>query len=110
MDSVDTNGQSAKALHAVATGASGITAESLRTAIVNRAAGGAPLAAPYDALVQQVASAASRVTDAQVAAVHAVAGSDKATFEVVLCASIGAGLARWDAAARAIEAAGDAPA
>ncbi|PZQ43139.1 MAG: hypothetical protein DI570_29430, partial [Phenylobacterium zucineum] len=102
MDAVDTNSRSAEALRAAATG-SGMLPRDLRTAIIERAGGGTQLPAPYDALVQQVASAAYRVTDAQVAAVRAVAGSDKAAFELVLCASIGAGLARWDAAARAIE-------
>lgn len=44
----------------------------------------------------------------QVLAVREAAGSDKAAFEVILTAAIGAGLARWDAAQRAITEAKDA--
>lgn len=65
------------------------------------AAGGIP--APYDALARQIGQASYRVTDRQVADVREAAGSDKAAFEVVISASIGAGLHRWDVAARAIE-------
>ena len=54
--------------------------------------------------------AADRVTDAQVATVRAALGSDKGAFEIIMCASIGAGLARWDAAITAIEEATDASA
>jgi hypothetical protein len=58
---------------------------------------------PYRTLARNVADASYRVTDEQVAAVRAATGSDKAAFEVVMSASVGAGLRRWDAAARAIE-------
>ncbi|KHL05131.1 hypothetical protein [Sinomonas humi] len=37
-------------------------------------------------------------------------GSDKEAFEIIMSASIGAGLARWDAAIRAIAQASDATA
>jgi hypothetical protein len=43
-----------------------------------------------------------------VAAVRASRGSEVAAFELIMSASIGAGLRRWDAAARVIEEASDA--
>ena len=64
---------------------------------------------PYDALVTQVDEDSFRVTDAQVHAVLEETGSEKDTFEVILTAAIGAGLRRWDAAAKAIRDAEDAP-
>jgi hypothetical protein len=88
----------------------GILDRALRVGVMVRGGGGPPVAEPYDALAHQIGQAATGVTDAQVAAVRAVAGSDKATFEVVLSAAVGAGLRRWDAAERAIEGAGDATA
>ena len=81
---------------------SGLTDAALRAGAVGRDAGGPPLPEPYDDLVRQVGADSARVTDAQVAAVREAAGSDKAAFEVLLAASIGAGLRRWDAALRAI--------
>lgn len=80
----------------------------LRTGAAARAAGGPAMAEPYDALARQVGEAAYRVTDAQVAAVRTAAGSEKAAFEIVMAAAIGAGLLRWDAAIGALEEAGDA--
>lgn len=86
----------------------GITEAGLRVGALGRDAGGPPLPEPYDALVCQVGVDSARVTDAQVAAVREAAGSDKAAFEVVLAASVGAGLRRWEAALRAIGGDGDA--
>jgi hypothetical protein len=77
---------------------------------MGRAAGGGSVEQPYDSLTQQIAGAAYRVTDAQVEAVRTATGSDKGAFEIIMAASIGAGLARWDAAMRAIEGEGNAPA
>ncbi|GLY42817.1 hypothetical protein Amsp01_088400 [Amycolatopsis sp. NBRC 101858] len=88
----------------------GVTEAALRTAVARRAAGGPAVAEPYDELARQIGEASYRVTDAEVAAVRNVAGSDKAAFEVVMSACVGAGLARWDAAVRVIEEATDAPA
>jgi hypothetical protein len=84
-------------------GGAGVTPPDLRVAAMHRAAGGPPIDQPYDALARQIAIAAFDVTDAQVTAVRAVTGGDKAAFEIILSASIGAGLARWDAAANAID-------
>ena len=91
----------ADALRAAVSADTGVTDTSLRTAI----AAGSPVDEPYDALARQIRDASHRVTDAEVAAVRDVAGSDKAAFEVVITAAIGAALLRFD---RAMEAA-DAP-
>lgn len=66
------------------------------------------LTEPLRTLAEQVGRASFRVTDAQVDAVRDAVGSDQAAFEIVMAASVGAGLRRWDAAMRAIEEAGDA--
>lgn len=100
---------SADAVRAAIAGA-GVTEASLRTAVAARAAGGPPIAEPYDELARQIGAASYRVTDADVDAVRQTTGSDKAAFEIVLSACAGAGLARWDAAARVIEEASDASA
>jgi hypothetical protein len=52
--------------------------------------------------------ASFHVTDGQVAAVRAKAGSDKAAFELVMAAAIGSGLWRWDRAMAALAGAADA--
>lgn len=83
-------------------GLTGITDPDVRRAVFDRAAGGDPIGSPYDELADQIASAAHRVTDAQVAAVRQRVTSDRAALEVVLAAAAGAGLKRWDAASRVI--------
>lgn len=109
MRSIDVYRQHAEALRAaVTTSRAAVTEGSLRSAAMERAAGGAPIAQPHDDLARQIGEAAYRVTDEQVAAVRDATGSDKAAFEVVMAACIGAGLDRWDAAVRAIEEAADA--
>jgi hypothetical protein len=80
----------------------GTLERSLREAILARGAGGVAIAEPYDVLTHQIIDDSYRVTDAQVQAVVATAGSEGNAFEVILTAAIGAGLRRWDAAARAI--------
>jgi hypothetical protein len=91
-------------------GGDGLTNPELRISAMLRAGGGPAIAEPYDALAEQIGQAAYRVTDAQVSAVTDTAGSEKKAFEVVLSASIGAGLVRWDAAMHAIDGASDATA
>ena len=86
-----------------------LTDAALRRSIVARGAGGPPVAEPHDALVHQVASESARVTDRQVADVRSAVGSDKAAFEIVMTAAIGAGLMRLDAALQALREAADAP-
>jgi hypothetical protein len=100
----------AEALRAAMAGDTGVTETSLRTATAARAAGGPPADEPYDNLARQIGETSYQVTDAEVDAVRQATGSDKAAFEIVMSACIGAGLTRWDAAARAIEEAADAPA
>lgn len=110
METIDRHRQHARAVRTAVTNASGVTEASLRAAVLARAAGGPPADEPYDTLARQIERAASRVTDVQVAAVRGAAGSEKGAFEVIMSASIGAGLARWDAAVRAIDEASHAPA
>jgi len=92
----------ADALRAAVSADTGVTDTSLRTAI----AAGSPVDEPYDTLARQIRDVSHRVTDAEVAAVRDVAGSDKAAFEIVMAACVGAGLQRWDAFREAIDAAG----
>ncbi|GAA3752224.1 hypothetical protein GCM10022240_01660 [Microbacterium kribbense] len=75
----------------------------------NAAADDAEIGEPYRTLVDLVRDASYRVTDEDVAAVRDAAGGDRAAFEVILAAAAGAGVRRWDAAARAIAEATDAP-
>jgi len=100
----------AETLRTAMAGNTAITEAVLRTGVAARAAGGPPVAEPYDDLARQIGEASYRVTDAEVAAVREAAGSDKAAFEIVMSACVGAGLARWDAAARVIVEATDASA
>ncbi len=72
------------------------------------AGGDASLPEPYAALTRTIGERSYRVTDAQVGAVRSAAGTDRAAFEVIMSASIGAGLRRWDAAMAALEEAEDA--
>jgi hypothetical protein len=64
--------------------------------------------APYSVLIEQIRDDSFRVTDAQVQAVRAAAGSEKAAFELILASAIGAGLDRWDAAVNSMREADDA--
>ena len=63
---------------------------------------------PIGDLARLVGAASFRVTDAMIEDVREAVGSDVAIFEVVVSASVGAGLMRWDAASRVIEDAVDA--
>lgn len=108
MEPLGSNGRHAEKLRKAVTGGVAETTAPLRTAVMESAAGGASASEPYDDLARQIGEAAYRLTDAQVAAVREAAGSDKAAFEIIMSACVGAGLARWDAAARAIEEAANA--
>jgi hypothetical protein len=88
----------------------GDTDPALRQAAAGSAAGGPPAEPPYDALARQIGEAACRTTDAQVADVVKAAGSEKAAFEIIFAAAVGAGLFRWQKAIRALEEGSDAPA
>jgi len=103
MDVLEEHRRKAEAVRAAATGTSGVTESALRAEVMARAADGSEIAAPFEELARQIGQAATGVTDGQVEAVRAKLGSDKAAFEVVMAASIGAGLERWDTAMRAIQ-------
>ncbi|PYI64518.1 hypothetical protein CVV68_21735 [Arthrobacter livingstonensis] len=111
MDGSELNYQDRRALLSEKVIELGVNEPSLRAGVMARGAGGAAgVAEPYNALSRQIAEASYQVTDDQVKAVRMAAGSDKAAFEIVFAASVGAGLARWDAAFRAIEGLDDASA
>lgn len=90
--------------HAIGAGGPGVN----EGAMAAGAGESTDLAEPYRALAELIGHASFRVTDAHVGDVRAAAGSDRAAFEAVMAASVGAGLRRWDAAMRAIEEAGHA--
>jgi hypothetical protein len=79
------------------------TAPALRRDMGRRAASGPAIAAPYDELARDVGEASYRVTDRQVTAVREATGSDRAAFELVAAAAVGAALRRWKAGIAAIE-------
>ena len=85
------------------------TTPTLRQAVAERTAGGPPTEPPYDELARQIGDAAYRTTDAQVATVRTALGTEKAAFEVILAAGVGAGLLRWRLAMQALAEANDAP-
>lgn len=88
---------------------SGVLDSGLRSGAMALGAGAASnVAEPYAKFASLVGQSSYKVTDAQLQAVRDATGSDKAAFEVVMSASIGAGLRRWDAAVAAIEEAGNA--
>lgn len=93
----------AEALRRRITTGPGETEARLRAQAAARAMGGAPLEAPFDALARQIGEASRGVTDEQVSLVHTRLGSDKAAFELIAAAAVGAGLYRWDRALAAIE-------
>lgn len=83
---------------------SGSIGRELRAGALNAGGGReTDLPEPYAALAEQVAGDSYRVTDSAVHALRTAAGSDRAAFEVILSASIGAGLRRWDRAVSVIE-------
>lgn len=66
------------------------------------------LAEPFATLCNHIGRASYRVTDAEVQRVRHTLGTDKQAFEVILAACIGAGTARWDIAAAALDGVDDA--
>jgi hypothetical protein len=81
----------------------GETPPELRLASAERAAGGPAAEAPYDDLARQIGEAAHQVTDAQVSGVLTATGSEKATFEIIAAAALGAGLLRWEEAMKVLD-------
>lgn len=94
--------QFAEALRRRLTEAAAETSAADRSAAFAVGGGVTPTDTARDALAHQIGRAAAQVTDDQVAAVRAGTGSDKATFEIVMSAAIGAGLSRWDRAMAAL--------
>lgn len=74
---------------------SGKTDIALRQAIAKRTTENFPLEAPYDELALQIGNAAYKVTDELIKKTVAKSGSEKAAFELIVVAAVGAGLYRW---------------
>jgi hypothetical protein len=88
----------------------GKTDRAVRQATAERAAGGPAIEAPYDGLARQIGESAAGVTDEQVASVLRATGSEKAAFEVIAAAALGASLLRWRQGIKALDEVTDAPA
>ena len=76
--------------------APGKTDSKLRQAMAHRATGGAHIEECYDELARCIGEGAYKCTDEQVKRVIEMAGSEKAAFELIIAAAVGAGLYRWD--------------
>jgi hypothetical protein len=88
----------------------GKTDRAIRQAAAERAAGGPAMEAPYDALARQIGESADGVTDEQVASIVQATGSEKAAFEVIAAAALGAGLLRWQQGLKVLDEVGNASA
>jgi len=85
----------------------GETPAALRQMAAKAATGGAA-DGPAGTLARQIGQASYAVSDAEVAAVRTQTGSERAAFEIVAAAAMGAGLLRWQQGLAAVEEAGDA--
>lgn len=85
----------------------GLTSPTVRQTAAASAAGRSVVSTQAESgdLARQIGEAAALVTDAQVDRVLAALGSEKATFEIIMAAAVGAGLLRWQEGVRALEAA-----
>ena len=88
----------------------GDTDRIIRQAAAERAGGGPAIAAPYEDLARQIGDSAARITDEQVASVLRATGSEKAAFEIIVAAAVGAGLQRWRQGIKVLDEGTDAPA
>jgi hypothetical protein len=88
----------------------GVSNRVTRKAAAERASGGEAIAASYDDLVRQTGELSHRVTSAHVEQLVREVGSEKAAFEVIAAAAMGAGLLRWRSAIKVLDEASDAPA
>ena len=86
----------------------GETPPSARQEAAKTAAGVSTIQDRYSDLARQIGESSHRVTDAQVASMVLVAASEKAAFEIIAAAALGAGLHRWRQAIKTLEEAGDA--
>ena len=83
----------------------GVTDTALRQSVARRAAGGPAIPEPYDQLIRQIGEAAYKITDDQVKQLAATAKSEKAAFELIIAAAVGAGLSRWEKGLLALQSA-----
>jgi hypothetical protein len=88
----------------------GMSDRATRKAAAERASGGQAVAASHDDLVRQIGVASHRVTSAQVERLVSEVGGEKAAFEVIVAAAMGAGLLRWRSAIKVLDEVGDASA
>lgn|SRR5262249_20835970 len=88
----------------------GVCDRATRKAAAERASGGRAIAASYDDLVRQIAEFSHRVTSAQVEQLVREVGSEKAAFEVIVAAAVGAGILRWRSAIKVLDEVSDASA
>jgi len=73
-----------------------VTDVALRQAMAKRATGGPAIPeAAFDDLAKQIGQEAYKVTDEQVKKVVEKTGNEKAAFELIVAAAVGAGLYRW---------------
>jgi hypothetical protein len=87
----------------------GETPPAVRQQAAKTASGVSTVQDRYGDLARQIGDAAHRVTDDQVASVLSKVGSEKAAFEIIAAAALGAGLLRWQQAIKMLEEAGNAP-
>ena len=87
----------------------GVSDIATRRAAADRASGGQSTATSYDDVVRQIGEASHRVTNAQVERLVREMGSEKAAFEVIAAAALGAGVLRWQSAIKVLDEASDAP-
>lgn len=73
----------------------GVTDKILRQKMGKRAIGGPAIEQPFDELALLIGDAAYKITDEQVAKVAKATGSERAAFELITAAAVGAGLHRW---------------
>ena len=76
----------------------GKTDVAFRNTILRQIIGGPQLEAPYNELVSYIGNASYKVTDELIKEVVTKSGSEKAAFEVIVAASVSAGLYRWNKA------------
>ena len=81
-----------------------------RQAAAARASGGPAIAGSYDDLIRLIGEASHGVTSAQMEQLVREIGSEKAAFEVIAAAAMGAGLLRWRLALKALDEVSHAPA
>ncbi|MGH3452007.1 MAG: hypothetical protein ACRDQW_15075, partial [Haloechinothrix sp.] len=84
-------------------GSRAATSADLRQAMAQGATDDQPVQPPYGGLARQIGEAAYKVTDEQVAEVVEATGSQRATYELIIAAAVGAGLCRWERGQEALK-------